>query len=151
MMKKVILFFVLTLVLASCSLDDDGPVYEQKLATVSEADLPESFVRGNVYTIDIVYLLPDACHIPLGVNASRGGESGEDRRKIYVAGVVSREKGVTACTEPNEDLEVESSFSIRIDETDPYTFYLWTGVDSQGKAVYTVVEVPVLLPGTTAS
>ena len=132
----------------SCSLDDDGPVYEQKLAEIIEADLPESFVRGNVYSIDVVYLLPDACHNPLGINANREGDSGEARRKIYVAGVVSREKGATGCNQTSEDLEVESSFSIRIDETDPYTFYLWTGVDSQGKAVYSAVEVPVLQPNS---
>lgn len=147
-MKKLILLLVLGASLSACSLDDDGPVYDQKLAKIVSIDLPESFERGDTYSIDVVYILPDGCHIPLGVSATRGGQTGDDRRKIYVAGVVSRERGTTGCNQPTQDLEVDGSFSIRIDETEPYTFYLWTGVDAQGKAIYDVVEVPVTEPTT---
>lgn len=142
-MKKLIFIFVLAVFSTSCSIDDDGPVYEQKLAKIVEADLPNTFLVGEVYKVDVVYLLPDACHSPLGLTAIRGAQFGEDYRKIYVTGVVTREQGSSTCSEPVEDLEVESSFTIRIDATEPFTFYLWKGVDNTGEAIYTVVEVPV--------
>lgn len=148
-MKKLILFFAFAVSLTACSLEDDGPVYEQKLAKVVETDLPTSFIRGNTYKIDVVYMLPDACHSPLGVTANRAGLSGDERRKIYVAGVTTREVGATSCDQQSEDLEVESSFSIIVDEAETYTFYLWQGVDAKGEGVYTVVEVPVEQSGST--
>ena len=148
-MKKFILLFVCALSLASCSLDDDVPVHDQKLAKLTEVNLPEFFVKDSTYKIDVVYVLPDGCHIPVGITAHRGAQAGEGRSDIYLAGVVSKEIGTTTCSEPAQDLEIEDDFSIRIDVTDPYTFYLYTGLDSEGKPTYTIVQVPVVAPSRT--
>lgn len=148
-MKKLILLFVCAFALVSCEIEDEDTHWVPELAEVSGADLPEFFEEGATYDIDVQYLLPSACHRPDGLNVQRKGGFGADRRKIYIVGVASYEYG-SECDEEDDDLERESSFRIRIDQNDPYTFYLWTGVDDDGKHVYTTVEVPVGEPETPA-
>lgn len=142
-MKKFALLFVCTLLLASCDIEDDGPVSVQVFAEVVDADLPEFFEQGKVYPIEVSYLLPDACHNPLGVQAVRGGDEGPLRRDIYLVGIASHPEGQDECDLESEDLVRKDSFSIRIDEDEPFTFYLWTGVDANQENVYTKIIVPV--------
>ena len=128
--------------LTACEIEDDGPGVVQVLAEVTDADLPESFEEGELYELKFTYLLPDACHTGIGLHARRGTTEAE-RRNIYVAGVASRPADQTTCNIEEDDLEVEGSFPIRIDDDQPFTFYLWTGVDVDGKDIYTQVVVPV--------
>lgn len=145
-MKKIAFLLICTLMFAGCDIEDEGPGFVQVYAEVIDADLPESFDPGRNYVIDITYLLPDACHVGLGLNANRGGFEGSTRRDIFVAGVASRPATDEECTEESENLERESSFTLRIDENEPYTFYLWQGVDENNKNVYTKIIVPVTEP-----
>ena len=142
-MKKYFLLVMSILVLTGCEIEDDGPDTVQVWAEVVDADLPESFEQGEIYDIDITYLLPDACHTPLGVRAYTGGDHGSVSRDIYVAGFASRPAGQDECSTEGEDLEKTSSFKLRIDDDEPYTFYLWTGVDEDEENVYTKIIVPV--------
>lgn len=142
-MKKVLFLLMSTLLLTGCEVEDDGPEIVQVLAEVIDADLPESFEQGKVYPIEITYLLPNACHTGLGVRAFTGGPGEVERRNIYVAGVASRPAGQEECSLTSEDLEVVDSFTLRIDDDEPYTFYLWTGVDENDENVYTQIVVPV--------
>lgn len=150
-MKKIAFLVICTLMVAGCNIEDEGPGFIQVYAEVSGADLPESFERGKVYDIEVTYLLPNACHVGLGLYANRGGFEGSSRRDIYVAGVASGPATEAECTEEEEELEIEDSFSIRIDENEPFTFYLWEGVDENQKNVYTRIVVPVIdpLPSTS--
>ncbi len=142
-MKKIALLFMFTLLLAGCDIEDDGPGSVQVLAEVVDADLPEFFEKGKLYQIKVTYLLPDACHTALGLQAIRGGSEGALRRDIYVAGVASYPTGLEDCTLESEDLEKMDSFTLRIDEDQPFTFYLWTGVDANKENTYTKIVVPV--------
>lgn len=144
-MKKIALFFVATLFLTGCEIEDDGPRIAYEYAEVIAADLPESFVRGNVYEIDVTYILPSACHMAAGIDVRRGGIAGADRRKIYVAGVSSYDASLTDCDveEDEEAMTKEGTFAVTIDDTQPFTFYLWTGTNANGQNQYTTVEVPV--------
>ncbi len=150
-MKKIALLLICSLVFASCDVEDDEPGQVQVLAEVVDADLPESFEQGKVYTIDVTYLLPDACHFSLGLQAVRGAFQGPARRDIYLAGVAARPAGEADCTEEDEDLEEVDSFALRIDENQPYTFYLWTGLDENEESVYTEVVVPVVDPTSSTA
>ena len=147
-MKKLAVLFVCAFAFMSCELDDLEPVNQQRFAEVINIDLPESFEEGKVYDIDVTYLLPDACHTAFGLHASRGGQFGDARRDIYVFGVASYDPRVTECDEDDDDLERESSFRLRIDDDEPFTFYLWTGVDDDDENVFTEVEVPVVDPSS---
>lgn len=148
-MKKLILLCVSALVLVSCDVDDDGPRTMIVAAEVSDIDVPAYFEAGKTYDIDVTYLMPDACHTNAGINAQRGSNSnGEDEyRDIYVVGLASHDLNVTECDEEadEEDLERESTFKMTIasDEDEPYTFYLWVGLDEDDEDIFTEVVVPV--------
>ena len=148
-MKKLFFLFAFTTLLVSCEIEDDGPGMVMVPAEVSETNLPESFEEGKTYVIEVAYLLPDACHVPAGIHVYRGASFGDARRDIFVSGVASYEYG-TECNEESENLERTSSFRMTIDEDDPYTFYLWTGLDEDNKDIYTEVVVPVVAPATPA-
>ncbi len=144
-MKKLVLLFVCALVFTSCD-PDDGPNIQYDLAKVTNADLPEFFEEGETYEINVTYILPSACHKAAGLQLQRGSETGDQRRDIYIAGVASVDAGLSNCTEEDNDLERENSFEIDIDENEPYTFYLWQGVDDNGENQYDTFEVPVGAP-----
>lgn len=154
-MKKLILLFVSTLVFISCDVDDDGPRTLLKAAEVTDIDVPEFFEAGKTYEIDVTYLLPDACHTAAGINAQRGSSSNgeEEWRDIYITGVVSYDSNLTDCNKEAEGDELikEASFKMTIatNEDEPYTFYLWTGVDEDDENIYTEVIVPVGEPEVT--
>ena len=142
-MKKLALLIGCVFTFASCEVEDDGPVVLSEFAEVTEIDVPESFEEGETYEIDVTYLLPTACHQPAGIKAERGSLTGDERRDIYIAGVATYSSDLVECDEEEENLEQSSSFSITIDESDPYTFYLRTGVDVDNKPVFDTIEVPV--------
>lgn len=146
-MKKFIFLFALTSLIMSCEIEDDGPNMVMVPAEVSATDLPQSFEVGKTYVVEVTYLLPDACHIPAGLHVYRGSSFGNGRRDIFVSGVASYEYG-TECDKESDDLDRTSTFRITIDEDDPYTFYLWTGLDEEKKDIYTEVVVPVGAPDT---
>ena len=149
-MKRLALLFLCVITLNSCSVNDDGTTILTKFAEVSEYDLPEYFEKGKSYKVPMAFLLPDMCHQAVGLQLSRGAEFGDERRDIYVAGVVSFNAEQSKCTlepEDDSDLVVETEFTISIDEEEPYTFYFWTGLDSTGENIFEIVEVPVGVPG----
>ncbi|UJH92620.1 hypothetical protein LZ575_09180 [Antarcticibacterium sp. 1MA-6-2] len=147
-MKKLALLFVFALTLSSCSIEDDGPGIKYEYAKIVDAGLPESFEKGKTYQLEITYLLPSACHSPIGIEAKRGNSTGDDRRKIFIVGISSINPEITECTVESDDLEREKTLTITIDEDEPYTFYLWDGLDAENESKYITVEVPVVAPGS---
>ncbi len=152
-MKKLILLFVSALLTVSCDVNDGGPITMLAASEVTETDLPEFFEAGKTYTVKVTYLLPSACHFAAGVDARRGGDSSEQYREIYVRGMASYDANLTECDEEvdEEELEKEGTFQITItpNEEDPYTFYLWTGINENEENIYTEVVVPVGDPDIT--
>lgn len=144
-MKKLFLLVLCTLVFTGCEIEDDEPYLVHEYAEVTGTDLPEFFERGKLYEITVTYALPTACHSGSGLEVNRGSVAGEGYRDIYIAGVASHRSDLTECNEESEDLEREVSFTMRIDQSDPYTFYLWEGVDIDDKNIFTEVEVPVVV------
>lgn len=149
-MKKFALLLFTTLLIVSCSIEDDGPRTAYQYAKVTTTDLPESFERGKTYTVKVTYRLPSACHSPAGLEARRGSQTGEARRDIYVFGVTSYDENLTTCNREaeDEDLLKQSSFTITINEEGTYTFFLFNGLNSSNEIQYIEVEVPVVDPGT---
>lgn len=145
-MKKIALLLLCTLILSSCDMDDSQQDLSIAFAEVTDADLPEAFEFGKTYTIEVTYVLPDACHNDMGVQVLRGGQSGNTRRDIYVMGIASFNASLQQCNRESTNLEQDGNFTINIDEMEEYTFYLWKGV-ANNENQYTTVEVPVILPG----
>lgn len=148
-MKKLALLFVCTLTLSSCEIEDDGPQMALAYAEVVSAELPESFEKGETYEIPVTFLLPSACHEAYGLRVERGAQHGEERRDIYIVGMASYDPSLGECPETDEDPEIETEFSITIDEDEAFTFYLWTGTDIDGEAIFDTIEVPVEDPDAT--
>ncbi|NJY63039.1 hypothetical protein HC174_09750 [Salinimicrobium sp. CDJ15-81-2] len=147
-MKKFLLLALFVFTLQSCELESDDPGWLPELVRVTDIELPEFFEEGKSYDIEVTYVLPTACHIPQGINASREALYGSGRRKIYVAGIAAKKFGEPVCQEESDDLEKTGSFRLVVDEDMPYTFFLWTGIDEAGKDLYTEIEVPVGEPTT---
>lgn len=146
-MKKLIVLFICSLGLLSCSMEEDnGPTYGYQLAVVDSLALPDYFEIGKTYEIEVSYTLPSACHSPNYVEATRGGNEGEEYRDIYVGAVTTYEMGMSECSEDSTDLEQTDSFNLYIDEDEDYTFYLWQGRDSTGQSQFETVTVPVGAP-----
>lgn len=144
-MKQIILILAVGFALTGCNVEEDSSIISYGFAEVKEIDLPESFERGKTYNIVVTYLLPTACHTPTGLEVNRGGIAGEERRSIYVVGVAGIDASLTPCEEEadDEDLEIEATFKLPIDESEPYTFYLWKAFNEDMSHEYITVEVPV--------
>lgn len=92
-------------------------------------------------------MLPNACHNALGIDVFRVGSSGEEKREIYIAGKTSYNPGDGECTRSNTDLDRKVKFTIDIEETLPYNFYLYPGQSATNQAEYTKVTIRVGAPG----
>ena len=146
MKKLAFLMLGLVLVFTSCDVDDDGPKSITYFAKVTEVDLPEYFEKGETYDIDVTYLLPTACHQKAGIYVQRGGETAEKYREIYIVGVANADADLVECNLEDDDLEELDDFDFLVDRDEPYTFFLWQGLDDDDKDIYTEIVVPVGAP-----
>lgn len=144
-MKKLILLFVGALSFISCEVDE-GINTQMEYVEVSDIDLPEFFEFGEIYNIEVTYILPTACHAGAGIEAYLMNENASDRWEIFIAGVTTYDANAGECTGNNTNPERKDTFSLRIDEEGIYEFHLWTGMDSNNQPVYTIIEVPVGAP-----
>lgn len=145
-MKKLILLFLGISLLTACSLDDDGGIVTQ-YARVTSVDFPPYFEEGESYDLEVTYLLPTACHNAVGIDVFRIASSGENKREIYIAGVTNFSPGAGDCSRSNPDPVRKEKFTLLIDETQPYNFYLYQGQNANNQAEYSRVTVRVGSPG----
>lgn len=141
-MKRLIFAFLALITMNSCSVDDDTTNTSYELAEITGHNLPDNFVVGETYSIEIDYVLPSECNTFVAVDARRAGSTGPERRQIYI-GAVSIVNTSSNCDPNVEGDEGSSNFSITIDEDEAYTFYFWTGIDANNQPIYTEVVVPV--------
>lgn len=141
-MKRLIFAFVALIAMSSCSVDNDTTNTSYELAEITGNNLPDNFVLGETYSIEIDYVLPSECNTFAAVDARRAGSTNEERRQIYV-GVVTTVDNSVNCDPDIPGNEGSSNFSITIDEDEDYTFYFWTGTGANNQPVYTEVVVPV--------
>lgn len=139
---KRLFVLALSIILTSCSLGDDAPNTYYELAKIVDNDLPDEFVYGETYDVQVDYLLPTECNLFQALDARRGGNSPEDRRDIYIS-IVTSVVSEDGCDRNTPGGAGSSKFSITIDQTESYTFYFWTGV-SGNNPVYNEVTIPVV-------
>ena len=140
-MKKLVAL-ALTIILTGCSIDDEGSNTVYELAPITSYDLPEAFELGETYEVKVNYQLPSDCHVFQTVDARREGNAPTERNKIYIS-IVSSVMDTNNCTDDVAGPTGSGKFMITIDEEEDYTFYFWTGGDTEG-ADYEEVIVPVL-------
>ena len=122
--------------LTSCSDDDDEHDYHLEHAGVVSANLPDEFVYGNTYDIDVTIELQNSCYFYYDqYDYIYEGTS----RVIYP--IVHVDDGVP-CT-----LTItETTFSIPVKalQDEPYIFKFYQGEDEDGKDMFLIIEVPVV-------
>ncbi|MUP43308.1 membrane lipoprotein lipid attachment site-containing protein [Christiangramia aestuarii] len=150
-MKKIVLILLAVVGLSSCSInDDETPNIEYELAEITANDLPDEFEMGKTYTVTVTYLLPSQCNTFAGIDARRAGNTGPERRQIFIA-AVSRFVNSTECDAQTSGNSGTSTFTITVDENEDYTFYFWTGTNAADEPLYDEVTVPVVDIETTGT
>ena len=136
-MKHFIPLFLVAFLIFGCSNDDNNDHdYHLEYVNVISADLPDEFIYGLTYRINITIELPNSCYYFYNqYDYFYEGTS----RLIYPIGHV--DDGVP-CT-PNI---TETTFSIPVHalQSEPYIFKFYQGEDENGQDVFLTIEVPVI-------
>ncbi|GAL78555.1 hypothetical protein JCM19274_1019 [Algibacter lectus] len=135
-MKKL-LVICLTLILASCSVDDDGLDYSFEILPVESVDIPDEFTLGETYPITVSYLRPSNCH------SFREFYYLKNNNERTVAPPINYVFEDNNC-EPLENELVENTFNFIVTGNGSYIFKFWQGEDADGEHQYLTIEVPVV-------
>ncbi|WP_405294609.1 hypothetical protein [Algibacter sp. Ld11] len=134
-MKKL-LVICLTLILASCSVDDGAIDYSFEILPVESVDIPDEFILGETYPITVSYFKPSSCHT--------------FREFYYLKNNNERTVAPINYVLENNDCEtlenelVENTFNFIVTSNGSYIFKFWQGEDADGENQYLTIEVPVV-------
>ncbi len=136
-MKHFIPLFLVAFLIFGCSDNDDNlHDYHLEYVNVISADLPDEFIYGLTYRINVTIEMPNSCYFFYNqYDYFYEGTS----RLIYPIGHV--DDGVP-CT-PNI---TETTFSIPVQalQREPYIFKFYQGEDDNGQDIFLTIEVPVI-------
>jgi len=135
-MKKIILFTLFLLTLASCSIDDDQPSYDYVVIPIESYTLPQTFKLGETYEIKLKYKKPSDCHYFQGIYYDK-------ELNIRTIAIQMEVNTYQVCTQPIPEL-LEVSFNFYVTNTGSYIFKFYKGVDASGADVFEEVEVSVI-------
>ncbi len=137
-MKHFISLFLVVFLLFGCSNDDNYNYHDYHLeyTGVISADLPDEFIYGLTYRINVTIELQNSCYFHY--NQYDYFYEGTSRLIYPIAHV---DDGV-ACT-PNI---TETTFSIPVQalQLEPYIFKFYQGEDADGQDMFLTIEVPVV-------
>ena len=133
----LIMIVTLTFTVTSCSDDDvnDHEYHLEYIGTVS-ADLPEEFIYGQTYRINVTIELPNSCYY--FYNQFDYFYEGTSRLIYPIAHV---DDGV-----PCAEITTEVTFSIPVQalQNETYIFKFYQGEDADGQDMFLNIEVPVI-------
>ncbi|MCK5815394.1 MAG: hypothetical protein KAH07_05560 [Flavobacteriaceae bacterium] len=137
-MKHYLLLFLAIVTFTSCNDDDDYNEHDYHLeyTSVIDVDVPDEFIYGRTYEIDVTIELQDGCHYFYNQYEYRYEGTA---RLIYP--IVHIDDNVP-CTENIR----ETTFSIRVQalQAEPYIFMFYQGEDADGQDQFLKVIVPVI-------
>lgn len=139
MKKLLLLVFIISCTLFSCSLDDnndDSFDFYYETLPIESVNMPDEFILGNTHEITMTYLRPTGCHV---FNDFYYLSELNQRTIAIITTVINDPNCVTF---DNESVEVTLNFSVN--NINPYVFRFWQGEDENGNDMYYVVEVPVV-------
>lgn len=138
-MKKFLLLVLTIIPFIACSSDDDSGIM-QDLAPTLSANLPESFVFGHLYDIEITYERPSSCHSFLGLDVS------PNENEITIGVVTAFNTNSRNCMSSG-NLQATATIKFVAERDDFYIFRFWQGKNQAGEDEFLTVEVPVMQPG----
>ena len=136
-MKHFISLFLVAFLLFGCS-DDDNIDHKYRLEYVNtiSADLPDEFIFGQTYRINVTIELLDSCYYFYNqYDYFYEGTS----RLIYPIGHIDED---VPCT-PNIR-ETTFSIPVQVLQSEPYIFKFYQGEDADGQDIFLIIEVPVI-------
>ena len=135
-MKHFTSLFLVVFLLFGCSDDDDNyhDYYLEYTSTV-RADVPDEFIFGRTYRINVTIELPNSCYYYY--NQYDYFYEGTTRLIYPIAHI---DEGVT-CT-PNSR-EITFSIPVQALQSEPYIFKFYQGEDTDGQDIFLTIEVPV--------
>lgn len=135
-MKHFIVIFLVALLAFGCDDDDNNyHEYHYEYIAVKSVELPDEFIFGQIYDVDVTIDLLNSCYYHYGqFDYFYEGTS----RLIYPIVHVDDDK---ACAE----VITETTFSIPVHvlQTETYIFKFYQGENAQGEDIFLTVEVPV--------
>ena len=141
LMKNLLLLAFTVFIFSGCSSDDDSGDIMQNLAPVVSVNLPEEFVFGSSYDIEIVYERPTSCHNFSGLDLH------QDENKITIGVVTSFRTSENLNCVVTGNLQATATINFVAEREDFYIFHFWKGRNSAGDDEFLTVEVPVTPPG----
>lgn len=139
-MKKIALVtLIIILTLTSCSLDDgqSGHDFYLEVMPIESVEVPEYFVLGETYQINVTYIQPSNCYYFNDFIYEINGQ----QRTVAVVNTVYNIDNNTCAEEPEE---VTVHFDFQVNASDTYLFKFYQGEDENGEDQYYLVEVPVM-------
>jgi len=135
-MKKIVFLLFVSLIVLSCSINDDNKNYYYEILPVESFEVPTSFDFGQVYTIKVFYKRPDDCH----TNQSLYFEKKDSTRTIAIQSLVLDKSDCEAL--PDEELK-EGRFQFKVVNSTPYLFKFYKGLGENGEDIFEEVTIPV--------
>lgn len=131
-MKKLFIA-LLALFILSCSLDENQSVSYLPVP-IESVSMPESFVQGQTYQIDLTYLKPNNCYSFHDIYFVKE----DNTRTVAIINAV-----LDSGNCQTSGAEIETSFNFIVNDTGSYIFKFWQGEDNQGEDIYLTIEIPV--------
>lgn len=137
-MKHFVTLFLISFLVFSCSNDDDDNYhhYHLEYASVISADLPDEFIFGRTYRINVTIELPSSCYY--FYNQYDYFYEGT-ARLIYP--IVHVDDDVP-CTQNSR--EITFSIPVQALQHETYIFKFYQGEDTNGQDLFLTIEVPVI-------
>lgn len=139
---KFLLLAIAALLITGCSSDDDSGDIMQNLAPVVSVEMPEEFVRGSNYDLEIVYERPTSCHTFSGLDISQEGN------KITIGVVTSFLTNTSLNCVDTGNLQATATINFVVEREDFYIFRFWKGRNSAGRDEFLIFQIPITPPGT---
>ncbi len=136
MKKTLVLTLITAIFFTACSLDNDiNNNFYLEVVPIDSVVMPETFVYGETYQIEVNYTRPNDCYI---FNDFIYDINANERTVAVVNSVYSN----STCND-NEEL-TSVSFNFKVTSYDTYLFKFYQGEDEQEEDQYLILEVPVI-------
>lgn len=136
-MKKLLGLLFVSLMVLSCSIENDNENSYFEILAVESFEVPEAFEFGRVYTINVFYKKPNDCHL----DASLYFERNDSTRVIAIQSLVLDRDD---CKPFPESIATKGSFQFEVLSRRPYVFKFFKGKDEDGANIFEEVIIPVI-------
>ena len=136
-MKRFLLISLSLILFHACSRGDSNSVdYSLELLPVESVDMPESFIRGETYSITVTYFKPSSCYTFKEFYYLK--ENNENTIAVINYKYVDNNCIIL------DDKLVDATFNFEVTDNERCIFKFWKGVNDHDEDLYLTMEVPVI-------